>query len=325
MSSIEECLWHKQTQATQKKTKACRMNWPLQLSWSLCIWGNLSLSPARVRPLTSKQLLLNFSTHKEKSAEPNPSLCRTNANPMRHSTFPAFPCSRSTTGQVHTEAEEPVSPAHLDVYTEVWFCAVWELCLDNCNWGQFLRKDLSSASLHTGFPGLRVTEGKKSVILQSLLLEVLKSFIRFPATASKSRQQRRHPISTWKLFAWPLFKGQNEEWPYFPTLVLHTAGIRPFTSDSPVSALSPSFGISLWNGCCNAHLHKCSVTWLFSQQLCEMDRPGAPFSSPDILEGAAMCLLMEGRPESERGKHAAEQDYPSRCHLLPPADLPMPT
>lgn len=196
MSSIEECLWHKQTQATQKKTKACRMNWPLQLSWSLCIWGNLSLSPARVRPLTSKQLLLNFSTHKEKSAEPNPSLCRTNANPMRHSTFPAFPCSRSTTGQVHTEAEEPVSPAHLDVYTEVWFCAVWELCLDNCNWGQFLRKDLSSASLHTGFPGLRVTEGKKSVILQSLLLEVLKSFIRFPATASKSRQQRRHPIST---------------------------------------------------------------------------------------------------------------------------------
>lgn len=63
-------------------------------------------------------------------------------------------------GQVHEETEKAASPAHLDVYAKIWFCAD-NYNLDNCNWGQFLRKNLSLASLHTGFSGLRASEGKK--------------------------------------------------------------------------------------------------------------------------------------------------------------------
>lgn len=100
-------------------------------------------------------------------------------------------------GQVHEEA----SPAHLDVYAKIWFCAV----LDNCNWGQFLRKNLSLASLHTGFSGLRASEGKN---LQFQLLESINIFHK----VSRNCLKKQTPKAMQFLHMGPLFKASFKGW-----------------------------------------------------------------------------------------------------------------
>lgn len=113
------------------------------------------------------------------------------------------------------------------------FCSPWCLCkdlvlwvLDNCNWGQFLRKNLSLASLHTGFSGLRASEGKN---LQFQLLESINIFHKVSCHCLK----KQTPKAMQFLHVGPLFrvsfKGWNEEWSYFPALTSHTAGMRLFT------------------------------------------------------------------------------------------------
>lgn len=149
---------------------------------------------------------------------------------------PAFPCSRCAVGQVHEEA----SLAHLDVYAKIWFCAV----LDNCNWGQFLRKNLSLASLHTGFSGLRANEGKS---LQFQLLESINIFHK----VSRHCLKKQTPKATQFLHMSPLFKASFKGWNDFPTLISHTAGMRLFTYTSlPTSYPSVS-----------ASLHHVALAW----------------------------------------------------------------
>lgn len=89
-----------------------------------------------------------------------------------------------------------------------------------------------------------------------------------------------------------------------------TLYIHLFTHQTPPSTPSP--GISLGNGCCDPHPHRCSLTWLISQQLSKMDNPAALFSP----EGVAMCRWW--RDSGVRAKRGVmDRDHPSRCHVLP--------
>lgn len=144
----------------EKKIKTHKINWPLQLQRSLCIWGNLSLTSTRLRPLIFHAAVSGFLYSQWRVFTARPcslqDRCKHNVHGL-HRMVPAFPCSRCAMGQVHEETEKPASPAHFDVYANVWFCAA----LDYCNWGKFLRKNLSPGSLYTGFSGLRASKGKK--------------------------------------------------------------------------------------------------------------------------------------------------------------------
>lgn len=125
-------------------------------------------------------------------------------------------------------------------------------------------------------------------------------------------------------------KGWYEEWPYLPTPTSHTGGIRLFTYFLTLcQCFTPSPGISLGNGYCDAHPHKCCLQWWISQQLSKMDKPVASFFSPATPVGVPMCLLMGGLwSEREarvlwRGTTPADTifSHPQLCPPWPPACL----
>lgn len=314
-------------QGTEKKIKTHKINWPLQLSRSLCIWGTLSLPSTRLRPLIFHATASGFLHSQWRVFTARPcsleDKCKHNVHGL-HRMVPAFSCSRCAMGQVHEEAEKPASPAHFDVYAKIWFYAA----LENCNWGQFLRKNLSLATLHTGFLGLRASEGKK---LQFQLLGSInifqKSFMPLPQKADiKGSTVSPRGSSFHGLFQRLEWRTVSTIFSLLPSTQLGSDSLHTpvYTHHNPL--FTPSPGISLGNGCRDAHPHKCSLTWLISQWLSKMDKPAIFFSSPATPEGVAMCLLMEGTLEREWGRCAVERDHPSRYHLLPSSsahsDLP---
>lgn len=102
------------------------------------------------------------------------------------------------------------------------------MTLDDCNWEQFLRKDLSL--------GVRATERKNQVSLQFLLLGSINIFYDFHATASKSRHQRRYCSFTWTSVHGLFAKARRSD-PIFPLLLCTQLGSDPLHQISCLSVL----------------------------------------------------------------------------------------